>query len=776
MIQIMSRAGCWCRLAKMFKQSESPFQPNTSGLCPRCLLPLHEPPFVFGRDAFHRVPRFSGEEWDAVEHVPARFRQIKRVTQSARRNPFFRAVRGTTFLAALLLGAVSPSGAEELHTAAAVRALTVAQAQEPMRVHLRGVVTFFDETLFSRFIQDDTAGIYLQASRNTPSLVPGQMVEIEGASSPGEFAPIIVPERVRVVGAAALPAPKLVTYEQLASGKEDSQFVEITGVVRSVQLHEASQHYLIEIATGGGRLSVYARQLPVKSAEELLDSTVRVRGVCSTQFNHQRQLFAIRLMVPQPDDLAIKIPAPAEPYAITSRPIGSLLQFDPQESYGHRVKVTGTVIYYEPGRLLYLQEGEQGVEVQTKAHAPLQLGDRVEALGFVSQGEYTPVLQDASFRKISSGPPLPPSRVTLNEALKGKHDCRLISVTAKLLDRALHGSERYLILQDGDFIFHAYLKPADGRDAFAGLENGSRVAVTGVCKIDPGEWQAGEEWRAKSFRVELRSAADIVVLESPPWWTLKKLLWIAGGLGFITLAAFGWVMVLRRQVAERSRQLELQIQERQRAERWREIEQERARVAHDLHDDLGAGLTEVNMLCSLVKSPATSAAEKTRYLDDLTETARRMVTSLDEIVWAVNPRNDTIASLASYFGSYAQRLLELASVSCGLDVAEDLPEHPLDPKFRQEIFLAFKEALTNIVRHAQATQVWLRISVRNDHLLVELADNGQGFNISERKTGDDGLANIRERLKSLGGDCAITSDLQKGTTVRFQAPLPQRLL
>lgn len=664
----------------------------------------------------------------------------------------------------------------ELRTAAAVRGLTVEQAQQQRRVRLRGVVTFFDEKLFSRFIQDDTAGIYIQAFAGTPPLVPGQVVEITGTSSPGEFAPIVVPEQVRVVGTSALPVSRPVTYEQLASGKEDSQLVEIGGVVRSVQFQEASQFYLIEIATGGGRFSVYARQLPVKPAEKLLDSTVRVRGVCSTQFNQQRQLFAIRLMVPRPEDFVVEIPAPEDPFAVAARPIGSLLQFAPQETFGYPVKVAGTVIYYEPGRMIFLQEGEHGVEVQTKNHDPLQLGDRVEALGFVSQGDYSPILQDAIFKKMSSGAPVTAPRINRNEALTGKYDCRLIQVTAKLLDRALHGSERYLILQDGDFIFHAYLKQAEGVDEFADLKNGSLVAVTGVCKIDPGEWQAGQEWRAKSFQVQLRSAADVIVLRSPPWWTLKRVLWIAGGLGLAALAAFGWVVVLRRKVTERTRQLEAQIQERQRAERWREIEQERARVAHDLHDDLGAGLTEVNMLSSLVKSPTTSPEEKNRYLDDLTETARRMVTSLDEIVWAVNPRNDTIASLASYFGSYAQRLLDLASVACGLDVAEDLPEYPLDPKFRQEIFLAFKEALTNVVRHAQATQVWLRISVRNGQLLVELSDNGQGFNLSARKSGADGLDNIKERLKSLGGTCEISSDNKTGTTVRFQAPLPKRLL
>ncbi|HLP78763.1 MAG TPA: ATP-binding protein, partial [Candidatus Paceibacterota bacterium] len=188
------------------------------------------------------------------------------------------------------------------------------------------------------------------------------------------------------------------------------------------------------------------------------------------------------------------------------------------------------------------------------------------------------------------------------------------------------------------------------------------------------------------------------------------------------------------------------------------------------------GLTEVNMLSSLVKSPTTSVEEKQRYLDELTETARRMVTSLDEIVWAVNPRNDTIASLASYFGSYAQRLLDLAGVACGLDVAEELPDHPLDPKFRQELFLAFKEALTNVVRHAGATQVWLRIFVKGEQLAVEVADNGRGFDSRSSRAGDDGLANMKERLKAIAGTCIISSEAQKGTTVRFQAPLPKGLL
>ena len=671
-----------------------------------------------------------------------------------------------------LVRLMSLGWAEELRTAEAVRVLKTEPAPKTMQVRLRGVVTFFDEQLYSRFIQDDTAGIYLQASTNTPTLFPGQLVEIEGATSPGEYAPVVLVDHVHVLGEAPLPPSKQVNYEQLATGIEDSQFVEITGVVRSVRPLEQTPYYDIEIVTGGGRLLVYAKHLPVAKAEDLLDSTVRVRGVCSTQFNHQRQLFAIRLMVPRPDDLKIEAPAAENPYATDARPIGSLLQFTPQKSYGHRVKLAGTVIYYDPGAALFLQDSNHGVEIQTKEHISLALGDRVEALGFVGQGDYTPLLQDAVYRKVSPGPILAALPLTADGALKGEHDCQLIQVTGRLIDRTQHANEQFLILQESNFIFQASLKQTDGRDDFTRLANGSRVAVTGVCRIEPGKWEAGENWRAKSFSLLLRSPDDVVLLAAPSWWTLEKMLWIASAFACATLAAFSWIAVLRRQVAERTRELEVQIQQRQLAERRREIEQERARVAHDLHDDLGSRLTEVNMLATLAKSKTTSPDEKERYLTELTATAGQMVTSLDEIVWAVNPRNDTIASLASYFGAYAERLLDMAAITCGLDIAEELPDHPLNPKFRQELFFAFKEALNNVLRHAAATQVWLRISVHANSLIVEVADNGHGFDPQIRQAGDDGIANMYERMRGLGGLCAVASDPKLGTTVRFQAPLP----
>lgn len=666
---------------------------------------------------------------------------------------------------------------ELLTTAEAVRSLTPEQAARHLPVHFRAVVTFHDGALFSRFVQDHTAGIYLQETTNMPPFGPGNIVEVDGVTGAGEYAPIVILKSIRVVGDADLPPAKPVALEELVTGREDSQYVEVRATVRAVRFEQESGYYLVDLVMGGERFTAYTHDLPVTNMQEMVESGVRVRGVCSSLFNRQRQLFGFRLLVPRPENWKIEKPAAANPFDIPNQELSSLLGFTAQGTFGRRVKVAGTVTYQEPGIALFIQDEKEGLYCQTREVLPVQAGDRVEVLGFPAKGEYTPVLQDATFRRVSAGTPPQPVTVNLDEALAGTHDCKLVRITGKLIEHTQRGREQFVVLEKEGFIFYGYLGREAGGPGFSSAETGSEVELVGICLIERGSsWRAGEGWRAKSFRILLRSRTDVTILHSPPWLNVRRVLWIAGGLALLALAASGWVAVLHRQVAERTRQLEKQIQERQRAERQREIEQERARVAHDLHDDLGAGLTEVNMLCSLIRSAATSNEEKQRYLNELMHTAERMVTSLDEIVWAVNPRNDTIASLASYFGAYAQRLLDLAGVACGLAVAEDLPEYPLDPKYRQELFLAFKEALTNVVRHAKATQVWLRLSVADGDLLFEVADNGCGLSPSTPGAGADGLSNMAERLKALGGTCVVESDATRGTTVRFRAPLPKRLL
>lgn len=451
----------------------------------------------------------------------------------------------------------------ELHTVAEVRALTTEQAARQYPVRLRGVITFFNQSLYSRFVQDNTAGIYLGDYSNPVTLPPGQLVDVVGTTSPGEYAPIISPQTVTALGNGELPVAKSVEFEQLATGQEDSQFVEVhDGIVRSVRLDASSKFLLIDVATGGGRLTAYVTNLLPAQIANLIDSTVRIRGVCSSQFNRQRQLFYLRLMVPRATDFVIEKAAPEYPFAIQAQTIGSLLQFPAASTYGHRVKVVGTVIYpQQSGGVLFIEDDNQGLLVQTQPPIPLQVqsqtrlevGDRVEVLGFPAQGEYTPTLQDAVYRKIRSGFEPDPVPITFDDALNGKYDCRLVRIEADLLDLARSSSEEFLVLESRNSVFHAYHEQEGGPGGFGRLDNGSHVAVTGVCLIEPGaEWRAGAAWRAKSFRILLRSPADVVVLSAPPWWTPARILWMTAALAVVVLAAFAWVGVLRRRVQQQT--------------------------------------------------------------------------------------------------------------------------------------------------------------------------------------------------------------------------------
>jgi signal transduction histidine kinase len=265
----------------------------------------------------------------------------------------------------------------------------------------------------------------------------------------------------------------------------------------------------------------------------------------------------------------------------------------------------------------------------------------------------------------------------------------------------------------------------------------------------------------------------MVVLQQPPWWTVRRALTLIAALAGALAVTFIWVALLRRQVEERTAQLKQEVEERQIIEQNHAIERERTRVAQDLHDELGAGLTEVSMLGSLANTPAIPPETKERCLNQLTQTARSLVTSLDEIVWAVNPHYDSAASLASYFSLFAQSFLNLAGIACRLRVADDIPESPLDSKLRHGIFCAFKEALNNVIRHSGATEVQLVFEVAGERLVLSVLDNGRGFEFVDASPGKDGLAGLSRRMQQLGGDCQITSRPGHGTKVEFHLPLNQ---
>jgi len=650
-----------------------------------------------------------------------------------------------------------------LTTAEQVNQLSREELKQGYPVKLRGVVTTVLEG-DALVLQDATRGLYVALGRSLPLRV-GDYCGLEGVAAAGEFSPYILASRIEKLGSGALPNPVRPTWDQLLNGSMHCQYVELEGVVTMMDGDT------ISLLTRDGRIKVQLDTMAPLLPKTDENALVRLRGCLFADWDKQAQRVMVGNIRINQQWVDVIQPAPIDPFAIPAKHIGELLQFDPQAGSLQRVKISGQIVYLGDAGC-FLMDGNNGLRFIPAGVMNAHVCDLVDVVGFPDLSGPSPVLREAVVHRRRPAELPTPRKLEEDNLVRDDYDSTLVQVDGILVGLNYRPEGDALELQSGLRRFAVLLESNSGlREP---LRVGSRLEVTGVYVGLGGNWVLGRP--IDSFQLLLNSGFDISVLSRPPWWTLTRLLSAVGVLFGVLIAALIWIKLLHRQVAERTLQLETQIKKRQRAEHQQAVEQERARIAQDLHDDLGAGLTEVNMLTSLVKSPATSAEEKARYVDELNEKALRMVTSLDEIVWAMNPRNDTIASLASYFGAYAQQLTELASVACGLDVPDDLPDYPLDPRFRQELFLAFKEALTNVVRHARANKVWLRMSVQDHSLIVTVADDGCGINPGKRDAGADGLANMQKRLSALGGHCDIQSKPQMGTTVRFQVPLPKTLL
>ncbi len=210
-----------------------------------------------------------------------------------------------------------------------------------------------------------------------------------------------------------------------------------------------------------------------------------------------------------------------------------------------------------------------------------------------------------------------------------------------------------------------------------------------------------------------------------------------------------------------------------RLERQHAVDAERSRIARDLHDDLGANLTQVALLSELAQSHLDNNPRQAQeHINEIFTTAQEVTRALDEIVWAVNPSNDRFQNFILFLCAFVQDFTATSGLRSRFEVPENLPEDPLDSTIRHDLYLATKEALNNIVKHAHATEVRLRLVLDRDHFTLTIEDDGRGFAADDRLTrpGADGLINLTQRLERLGGQCRIRSEPGQGTSVEMQVP------
>jgi len=463
--------------------------------------------------------------------------------------------------------------------------------------------------------------------------------------------------------------------------------------------------------------------------------------------------------------ISVDAPAPTDPFAAVVRTPRELLLFDAHASAFRAVKVRGQIVYVDSTQL-FLEADGTGLRLLPMGKTDARPGDLVEAVGYPDIGGAELLLREALLKKTGEAPLSPPQRLDAsNRSLKNLSSTR-VHVDGKLLGWHAEEDGRVLEMQSGNRLYLARI--ASGSSSPLVLRPGSRLALEGVY-VGRGSGR-NPNADSESFELLLNSLADITVLSQPPWWTLPRLLTLLGVLLVILMFTVIWNSQLRRQVEQRTDQLQLEIRERERLERQAALETERSRIARDLHDDLGSSLTEISVLASTGQLPRNSTSSQSNLFQAIGNRARGLVSALEVIVWAVDPEDNTLQSLADFLTGYANDFFSHTPIACRFKVPVSCPAITLEGRVRHDLLMAVKESLNNIVRHADATEVEFRLAVADSCVEIDLADNGQGIEDSAHRNGH-GLKNLSARLKKLGGDCTVEPRASAGTIVKIRLPL-----
>jgi hypothetical protein len=425
-----------------------------------------------------------------------------------------------------------------LTSISAIRRLDEDEARSHRPVRLEGVVTYrrFDE--FACFIESEEGGICCMGQ---PSLKftfdPGRKIRIEGTTKTGGYATAIGVDRLTDLGPAPLPEPASVTLAQLMSGRWDSGYVEVRGVVRHVALHSTGQ-CTIDLAADGTRVTATIEKGAAVKPTDWIDSVIRVRGVAGVNSNRSGQLFSAALRVQGMENVVLEEAPPVDPFAAPARPIQSIMKSFSGPVEGRRIKVSGTVLYQQPDGTLYLEDRSGGIMVSCRSAANLRPGDQVEVLGFPVLGDYSPRLEDAIFQRLGPGAPPVPTTITVEHLVESRLDDQLVQLDGKLVAQTHTATEHLLMIKSGNELLPARLVPAS--DDLLGLRSGSLLRLTGICRaqLKERQFRSGVQ-PAPVFDLVLRSPRDVVVLQAAPWWNLQRALQLAAGIFALLLLAIG---------------------------------------------------------------------------------------------------------------------------------------------------------------------------------------------------------------------------------------------
>jgi len=693
-----------------------------------------------------------------------------------------------------------------LTNATDILALPAEKSSSGIPVSIKGTVTAAETSWAGRFfMQDASGGVFVEnLSSRQPS--PGDVVEVSGITRAGGYAPCITKPHWKKLGTAPLPAAKPVTIEQLMSGTEDSQRVEISGVVRAASF--SGNLVGIELVSGGFRLRAY---LPIPTntdPQSLVGAKVILRGTAAAAFNAPlRHILTVTLYIPQLADFIVQKPAPANPFDEPLTPLDGIAQYRQNSSPASQIHVKGVVTYQRKGEDLFLQDATGGLQVKCKLAESFSPGELVEAVGFPAVENYLPVLEDANVRK-TDGPRiiLPPQPVTVAELQKGLHHASFITLQGRLIDRLVKGIgqtanrpiiQTTMVLQNSNFVFVAEKDTVEQNSFLTAIPIGSLVEVSGICLLD-----MSDDGKINSVHLLLPASHYVNILQKPGWLTPHHLLVSLAVLFAVLLVALSWSLMvskknsilkslvcekeaaqtelqkahdqLEERVKERTAQLKVEMTSRKESElQFRAVLTERTRLAQELHDTLEQTMTGIALQLDLVAGQfQNSPANAEQHLKVARNLTRQSQTDIRHSVWGLRSRADEQFNLINAI------TLNSRQIANGTDIqiqVETLGEpHSLSEITEENLLRIGQEAITNVVKHSGARNVKVELHFSPQKVVLQIQDDGGGFDpetCAGPKDGHFGLLGIRERTERLGGQIYITSGKGSGTTLRVEIPI-----